>query len=164
MHRIAYLMAMLSLGLCGANTAEAQPSNSVATGGAHTGIRAFHANMNAGEEVEVTPSKGSGTADFQVDLATLKVTYAVTFKDLSSDVTGVQLHGPIPMGNNAPEFLNVLPKPIAGTSGKYEGSGQLTESQLQYMLIHEAYINVSTRKFPQGELRGQLDRVRDQPQ
>ena len=138
-------------------------SISISSIAAETGTRSFHADLTVDEETALVSTKATGTADFTVDLSNMRVFYRVTFKDLTSNVTGIHLHGPVPMGNNAPAFFDLAPNRVSGTASHFEGSGTLTESQFQYMLIHEAYINIQTRKFPEGEVRGQLERVPDQP-
>ena len=40
------------------------------------------------------------------------------------------------------------------------GEGQLSDAQIEYLLTGWSYALVTSRKYPQGEARGQLDRVR----
>lgn len=122
--------------------------------------RSFHADLSPDEEPKVTPSGGSGALDITVDLSNLSMVYRVVLNGLKSEVTGIHLHGPCGRGDIAPAILDLAP---LGIRNPLQQSGTLTEGQLQYMLNGELYINVQTRKYKDGEIRGQLQRRPDQP-
>jgi len=125
-----------------------------------TGTRTFHAEISSEEEVKVKPSSGVATADITVDLATLKIAYRVTFRNLTSESTHIALHGPVVRGRDAPAFLDLAPN---GIRNPLEGTASITEIQLQDLLNREVYISIATRKFPEGEIRAWFERRPDQP-
>ncbi len=128
--------------------------------GAEAKTRSFHADLSPDEEPKVTPSSGYGTLDITVDLSNLSMVYRVVINGMTSEVTGIHLHGPCGRGDIAPAILDLAP---LGIRNPLQRSLVLTEGQLQYMLNGELYINVQTRKYKDGEIRGQLQRRPDQP-
>jgi hypothetical protein len=122
--------------------------------------RSFHADISSDEEVKVKPSNGIGTADITVDLATLKMKYTVSFKSLTSEPIGITLNGPIVRGMNAAAMVNLAPN---GISNPLKGTAQITELDLQALLNREVYLNIATRKYKEGEVRGWFERRPDQP-
>jgi CHRD domain len=130
----------------------------VGPAGAETlATREFHAEMSADEQTRFTESPAKGMVDFVVDLATLEVTWRVTFRDLSSEPIGITLHGPAQPGANGVIMLDLAQD---GMKNPLEGKATLNEAQVQFMLNRWAYVNVRTRNFPKGEIRGQLTAVR----
>jgi CHRD domain len=122
--------------------------------------RTFHADISSEEEVEVKPSNGIGAADLTVDLATLKMNYRVSFKNLTSEPTQIALHGAIVRGMDAPVIVNLAPN---GIKNPLQGTASITELQLEYLLNREVYISIATSKYKGGEIRGWFERRRDQP-
>lgn len=127
---------------------------------AQTKTRSFHADLTSDEQPKVTISPGTGTLDVNVDVATLRMTYRVASQNLTSRVTGIHLHGPCWKGDLAPAILDLAPRGIATP---LQGSLTVTEGQLQYMLNGELYLNITTAKYPEGEIRGQFQRRPDRP-
>jgi hypothetical protein len=125
-----------------------------------SGTRSFHADISSEEEIKVKPSRGIGTADITVDLATLKIAYRVTFKSLTSEPTHIGLHGAVVRGRDAPAFLDLAPN---GIKNPLEGTATITEIQLQNLLNREVYVSIETRKYPEGEIRGWFERRPNQP-
>lgn len=121
--------------------------------------RSFYADLSSAEESTVTQSSGSGTLDITVDIANLKMHYRIVYAGLVSEVTSINLHGPCGVGDVAPAILNLASN---GARPPIEAEVSLTDGQLKYMLNGELYINVQTRKYAEGEIRGQLQRAPDQ--
>ena len=124
------------------------------------GARDFHADLAAEWETKYTESPGLGTADFHLDLSTLTFTWNVTFKGLSGPVVSAAIYGPAQPGANGKNFLEIAPK---GAASPIKGSAKLTEAQVQYLLYGWTYVNLTTAKFPLGEIRGQLDVTQQKP-
>ena len=118
------------------------------------GERDFHAVMAAEWETKYTESPGTGIADFHLDLSNLKFTWTITFKDLSGPLDTLAIYGPAQPGANGQKFLDLAKK---GAASPIKGSATLTEAQVQYLLYGWTYVNLTTAKFPLGEIRGQLD-------
>ena len=116
----------------------------------------FYANLTPEEQSSTTISPGSGRADFELDRATLRLSWRVSFKSLTSAAIGAAVHGPQRPGTNAGVQVDMGGKRPASS---LQGSAVLTDAQLQYLLAGRMYVNIRTRKYPAGELRGQIQRL-----
>lgn len=128
-----------------------------ARAGTATGKRYFKAEISWANNTYYTPSNASGHAEFELDIATHKLRWVLTYKDLSSAPTKVTLHAPAQPGATGAAIMDLAPQ---GLKSPTTGEGQLTDAQVEYLLTGWSYALVTTRKYPQGEARGQLDRVR----
>jgi hypothetical protein len=121
-----------------------------ATSMAHADMLKFHAVMVAGEETPATDSKGKGTADVTVDTAAKKVMWTVKVDGLTGAATAALIHGPAAKGAKAPPEID-MSKTIM------DGSAAITDAQIADIKAGKTYVNVHTAKFPDGEIRGQLE-------
>jgi hypothetical protein len=112
----------------------------------------FNATLSPTAEVPPTNSTGSGEATASLDTATHELSYDVTFKGFTSEVTAAHIHGPAEPGKNAGV---VLPLGNAPTS-PIHGSAKLTPEQEQQLTAGLYYVNVHTKNHPAGAIRGQL--------
>lgn len=119
--------------------------------------RTFHADLSAEEQTKFTESPAKGVADLTVDLSTLEVHWTVVFRDLTSEVTAITLNGPAQPGANGVVMLDIGKD---DKSSPAEGTAKLNEAQVQFLLNRWAYVNIATRNFPKGEIRGQFTAVR----
>ena len=118
---------------------------------------AWTTDMSADEESAFTESPGLGHADFTLERATLRFSWKVTFSKLIGKVTGVRIYGPQTPGGNAGVLVDLGG---GGLTSPVEGFAVLNDGQLRYLVTDRMYINVTTTKYPAGEIRGQLQRVR----
>jgi hypothetical protein len=118
------------------------------------GVRNFHAELAAEWQTKYTESPATGRADFHLDLADLTFSWEITFKDLLAPVTAVRVHGPAQPGANGAVMLEIAGK---GAKSPLKGRAKITEAQVQYLLYGWTYLNITTEKYPLGEIRGQLD-------
>ncbi|MDX2221590.1 MAG: CHRD domain-containing protein [Rhodospirillaceae bacterium] len=118
------------------------------------GSRNFHADLAAEWQTKYTESPATGRADFHLDLATLTFSWEITFKDLLAPVTTVRVHGPAQPGANGGVMLEIAGK---GAKSPLKGEAKITEAHVQYLLYGWTYLNITTEKYPLGEIRGQLD-------
>ena len=116
----------------------------------------FYADLSPDEESTTTVSPGTGRADFSLERATLRLSWRVTYSKLTSGVIGAAVHGPQRPGTNAGVQLDMGAK---GFAPPLVGSAVLTDAQLQYLLAGRMYVNIRSRKYPDGELRGQIQRL-----
>ena len=116
--------------------------------------RVFNADLNAWNQTRLTESPANGMADFTLDLATLTLSWDVTFKGLISTPIAASLHGPSQPGANGLPFIDLAPN---GIISPLRGSAVVNEAQVQYLLAGWTYVNITTEKWPYGEIRGQLD-------
>jgi hypothetical protein len=107
------------------------------------------ADLKASEEVPPTDSSGAGTADVTLDTDTNKVSWKVTYENLTGDATAAHFHGPAKVGANADPIVDI-------TTNLKEGSADVTADQLQMIREGNTYINIHTAKYPDGEIRGQV--------
>ncbi len=116
----------------------------------------WNAVLSADEESAVTESPGSGLAEFTLERKTLKLSWKLTFKGLTTPPIGVAIHGPQTPGGEAGILHDMAPK---GVVSGVTGSAFLNEGELAYLVQDRLYVNIRTKKYPAGELRGQLQRI-----
>jgi hypothetical protein len=87
----------------------------------------------------------------------MKLRWKITFKDLTSPPVAARIHGPQTPGGEAGALFDLAPN---GLKSPLEGEHQLTDGELRYLLTDRLYVNITTVRYKQGELRGQLQRVR----
>ncbi len=115
--------------------------------------KTFHVDLAGTHEVLPTKSAGTGTADFTFDQANNQLTWRVTSSGLTSEATAAHIHGPARPGDNAGVLVNLAPN---GMNNPLEGSAILTDEQASYLLLGRCYVNIHTRQYPAGEIRGQI--------
>ena len=116
--------------------------------------REFYGDLNAWNQTRLTESPATGTADFQLDLNTLTLTWDVHFEGLISTPTAATLNGPSQPGANGLPFIDLAPD---GIVSPLSGSAVLNEAEVQYLLTGWSYVNITTERWPYGEIRGQLE-------
>jgi hypothetical protein len=110
----------------------------------------FKADLKGTSEVPPADSAGSGSGDITVDTATKKLTYTVTSSGLSGDATAAHFHGPAAPGENAGPVVDI-------SAAIASGSADITAQHLADLQAGKWYLNIHTKKFPDGEIRGQLE-------
>lgn len=112
---------------------------------------AYKAQLAGATEVPPNSSAGTGTAQVNVDTEKKEVSWTITYSGLSGDATAAHFHGPAAVGENA--------GPVIDISGKIEsGTAPLTDAQLADLRAGRLYINIHTAQFPDGEIRGQVEK------
>jgi hypothetical protein len=110
------------------------------------------ADLKSSEEVPPNDSAGAGTADVTLDTDANKVSWKITYENLTGDATAAHFHGPAKVGENADPIVDI-------TANIKEGSADVTADQLKMIREGNAYINIHTAKYPDGEVRGQVLQV-----
>ena len=115
----------------------------------------FQVPLSGAQCVPPVETAGTGTADLTYDPATRIVTWKIPYSGLSSATTMAHFHGPAKPGENAPAliWLSVQGSPPANP---ITGSATLTPEQAQQFSSGVWYINVHTKSYPAGEIRGQV--------
>jgi len=116
--------------------------------------REFHTDLSAWNQTRLTESPTTGSADLVLDLTTLTLSWEVHFTDLISKPIAASLHGPSQPGANGLPFIDLAPD---GIVSPLKGSAVVTEAEVQYLLAGWTYINITTERWPYGEIRGQVD-------
>lgn len=123
----------------------------------------YTARMTGAQETPANNSKGSGTATFSIDGT--KLHYSVSVKDLTGAPTAAHIHVGA-TGVAGPPVYTFAIKAGSGMSGTIsEGTVDLTtdassgvsgDSLKKLLNNGNAYVNVHTKNFPAGEIRGQV--------
>ena len=109
----------------------------------------YTATLDAAQEVPPKTSSGSGTATMTLDGD--KLTYDVTYKDLTGPATAAHIHGPADAGANAAVMV-----PFSNPANPIKGTVNLTPEQVTALKAGKEYVNVHTAQNPGGEIRGQI--------
>jgi len=110
----------------------------------------FKADLKASSEVPPADSTGTGSADVAVDTTTKKLSWTVTSSGLSGEATAAHFHGPAAVGEKADPVVDI-------SSSLANGSADITDQQLADLQAGKWYLNIHTQKFPDGEIRGQVE-------
>jgi len=122
------------------------------TPAAFAATETFTADLKAASEVPANDSKGSGMLNATYDTASKKLTYTVTYKDLSGPAAAAHFHGPADAKTNAGVVVPV--KEI--TPGTLKGEATLTDAQAADLQAGKWYFNIHTAANKGGEIRGQV--------
>ena len=117
----------------------------------------FYADLSADEQSAVTESPGPGRVEFVLDRVTLKLAWKVTFQKLTSQPTGIHIHGPQTPGGEAGILIDLA---LKGMTLPIEGATVLNEGLLAYLVQDRLYVNLHSTKYPLGELRGPVKKAR----
>jgi hypothetical protein len=113
--------------------------------------------LEGSQEVPPVITLATGTATVVVNYQTGDIDINGTYSRLSSEQTDAHLHGPAPRGQTASPIVTLTG--TGGTSGTFSGSAILTATQMQEVFSNLTYINVHSNLFPNGEIRGQLEKI-----
>jgi hypothetical protein len=115
----------------------------------------YKVTMNGASETPPNDSKGTGTGDISYDTATKTLTWTFTYDGLTGPAKAAHFHGPAGTGEKAPPVV-----PLSGDlASPIKGSAVLNEKQDQVITSGKWYFNIHTAKFPDGELRGEAEKV-----
>ena len=127
----------------------------------HVRATVYTVHMNGGQETPANNTKGTGSATFTLDGT--KLNYSIEIKDLSGPATAAHIHVGAP-GVAGPPVYTFTVKPMAsGTiaSGTIDltrdaSAGVSSDSLTRLLANGNAYVNVHSKNFPAGEIRGQV--------
>jgi hypothetical protein len=120
---------------------------------AFAAMQSYTADLKGSSEVPPNDSKGTGTVTASYDTATKKLTYTVTYQDLSGPATAAHFHGPAAPGANAGVMVPVPPTNLASP---IKGEATLTDAQATDLEGGKVYFNIHTALHGPGEIRGQV--------
>lgn len=119
---------------------------------AHAATENVKAELTSSAETPPNDSKGTGTLTGSYDPSSRKLTYDVTYQDLTGPATMAHFHAPAPMGKSAGVEV-----PIKGSvASPIKGEVTLNETDAKNLTDGMTYFNIHTQKNPKGELRGQV--------
>ena len=119
---------------------------------AYAASETYVADLKGSAEVPAVDTKGSGTLNATYDTASKKLTYTVTYKDLSGPAAAAHFHGPADAKSNAGVVVPV--KEV--TPGTLKGEATLTDAQAADLQAGKWYFNIHTAANKGGEIRGQV--------
>lgn len=112
--------------------------------------------LSAAQEPGQVNSAATGTASVTYDKGTKKLTYIITYSNLSGNATMGHIHGSSPRGVNSGVLFPFANIPAA-TSGAVTGTATLSAAQEEDLLNGLFYFNFHTVANPGGEIRGQIE-------
>jgi hypothetical protein len=177
MHRDMLVFASAALTLWNISIAKAEPFTAKFSGFEEIGA------LGAGETGAIL-SEGQGTLDLTLDQQSQTLAFTLTYSGLTS-VTQAHIHFAKRRvaGGIMVFFCSNLPNPPSGTQSCPDSagtvSGTITAASVlavpgqnitagdfnaltAALLSNTAYGNIHTSKFPAGEIRGQIHRVREE--
>lgn len=119
---------------------------------ANAATQTVKAELTSAAETPPNTSTGTGTLTGTFDPETRKLTYDVTYANLTGSATMAHFHAPAPVGK--PAGVEV---PVKGpVSSPIKGEVTLSPDQVKNLVDGETYFNIHTDKNPKGEIRGQV--------
>lgn len=116
-------------------------------------MAAFRAELSGHQVVPRSDSAAQGQLVAILNRKTGLFRWKLSYEGMSGPVRGARFHGPAMEG----EVAN--PRVMLGrgnVSSPSEGSATLTPSQRADLLMGQWYVNLTTARYPEGEVRGQL--------
>lgn len=160
--RLALVLGMLTLCSLVAQASEAQSDTSCGYFSDMPDDRSgppitFYADLTDDAQSKPTESPGIGRADFVLERETLRLSWRISYQDLTSKPAGLYIHGPKAPAVDAPVLFDITPQVF---SSPVQGERVLTLGEATNLLQHLLYVNLHTLKYPEGELRGSVKKLR----
>ena len=113
--------------------------------------------MSSSQETPPFTSAATGTIDANYNRLTKTLSYSVVFSGLSDSAVAAHIHGLGEVGVLAPVLQTFSPFPRR-KSGSYSGSLLIDGVKFteDYLLSGRYYINIHSKTYSGGEIRGQL--------
>jgi hypothetical protein len=138
------LAAIVGIGLAGAASAADTPQ----------GGRPLTASLTGAGETPAADPKGTGAANVRVNVGQNQVCWELTVKDLSAPAAAAHVHKGAAGAAGPP----VVPLTAPDASGKSAGCATVDAALAKDLIQNPGayYVNVHTKAFPGGAIRGQL--------
>ncbi|MDQ3020859.1 MAG: CHRD domain-containing protein [Bacteroidota bacterium] len=121
-------------------------------------IYTFDDGVTGNEEVPPNPSTGVGNISGNYNDDGNILTFNLVFTGLSAPTTSAHFYGPAQAGAEAGVQISFAGFPVGVTSAGYSNQYILSDTQEQEFLSGLWYVNIHTSSYPNGELRGQLEK------
>jgi hypothetical protein len=118
-------------------------------------VQMFKGDLAGGAETPPSASKGIGSIAVALDPKTRKISWKGYYVGLQGSEIKAHFHGPAKAGEKAAPIL-----PVEAVEETFQGSATLDAQQVKQLEDGQWYFNIHSSKHPEGELRGQLSRVR----
>ena len=107
--------------------------------------------LSGANEVPAVTTTGTGTLKAMYNKTSKKLTYTLTYSGFGTDtVTAAHFH------KGAEGVVGPVVVPITLASGTEQSTAALTTEQETDLLNNMWYVNVHTKRFPNGAIRAQL--------
>src|SRR5689334_13942070 len=114
----------------------------------------YRAALGGSAEAPPVATAGNGTASVNADFGTKQLSWQVAYAGLSGPPIGAHIHCGAPAGANAPIAVPLGTAP--NLASPIQGSGAITDAQLEQLRTGLCYVNIHTDMNKPGEIRGQL--------
>ena len=114
-------------------------------------------DITGGQETPAVATRGAGNLDVRYDKASKQLALTFAWGNLTDSVTAMHIHGPALPGVPGPvlvPFTN-FPKGRYGTHTQTFTVDGVTLKEAE-LFGDQYYINIHTKAFPAGEIRGQI--------
>lgn len=115
------------------------------------------ATLDDFDQVHPTSSPGSGTVELVLERPTLSLSWVVEFENLTSEPVSLKVHGPTPAEGLAPPLFDMA---VDGIRSQLTGQRTLSVGEVTSLVQSLLYVNLATERYPEGELRGRIRKVR----
>lgn len=95
---------------------------------------------------------GTGQVDAVLDKTTRLLRWKLSYRGLTGVAIAGHFHGPAPVGATA-GVTRAFKGPL---TSRMDGQATLTPAQMAELLAGKWYVNIHTRAYPGGEIRGQM--------
>lgn len=116
----------------------------------------FSATLSGTDQVPAVTTGGTGRVT--ATLSGQSLTLRGTFSGLSGAPTEAHIHEGAP-GTDGPVVFPLTLRTVTMNSGSLEQTIQLSGAQVATLTSNGYYVNVHTAEHPDGEIRGQLERL-----
>jgi hypothetical protein len=117
----------------------------------HAQSISLHALLVGGNNVPKTASEGFGEAQLTYDSTTRRLEYYVSYDGVAP--SKIDLHGPAGPAETAGAILAI---PMSGSP--ISGAAILTPEQADMLLAGKLYIDMHSKAYADGEVRGQIQK------
>lgn len=117
----------------------------------------FYADLSDDAQSAPTDSPGVGRAEFVLERDTLRLSWRVTYQNLTTAAVGLHVHGPKAPAVDASILFDMAPESL---SSPINGERILSLGEATNLIQHLLYLNLHTSKYPEGELRGPIRKAR----
>lgn len=113
--------------------------------------------MSGSQETPAVTTSATGSIDANYNRLTKTLSYTVTFSGLSDSAVAAHIHGLGEIGVVAPALQTFTPFPRR-KEGSYSGALLIDGVKFteEYLLGGRYYINIHSKTYQNGEIRGQL--------
>jgi hypothetical protein len=117
-------------------------------------ILVYQAFLSGANENPPNATTGTGYGTVTLNATMDQFVVDLTWQGLTGNASAGHIHGPAPIGTNAPVIFPFAIVP--GVSGHFTGTFAINATQLGWLTDGLLYMNLHTASFPGGEIRGQL--------